>query len=206
MKKYFLMLLLALTCFAWIEAKDFGKKGQTFEVSEEDLANAIMKRISEKLANPDQDYEKKTEEAIKRAIENPKCFTAVSGLIEATEYRISYYDPVITLEEDIKLPFGKFLAKKGQKIDPTKHTGNPDFGCIFFDSTNPQQLAWAKKQDDFYDWVLVKGNPIELEEQEDRLVYFDQGGELTSKMKVKQIPCRVSPHGKMLKIEEIPLK
>lgn len=206
MKKHFLMLLLALTCFAWIDAKDFGKKGQNFEVKEEDIADAIMKKISDKLSNPDQNFEKKMQEATDKMIANFGNIKPVEGLVEATEYHVSYYDPIVALEEDIKLPFGKLLAKKGQKIDPTKHTGNPDFGCIFFDSTNPKHLEWAKQQDHFYDWVLVKGNPIELEEQEDRLVYFDQFGSLVKKFKIKQIPCRVSPHGKMLKIEEIPLK
>lgn len=201
-----LFLFVLLGCFLSgpLFSKDFGKKGKDNSISEEDFADAFMKKLQSKFSN--EDLEQKIKAAAEKAIVKAERPNPVSGLVEAVEYYTHLYDPVVTFKEDIKSPFGVTIVKSGQKIDPTKIQGNPDFGFIFFDGDNAKHLAWAKEQDDFYDWVLVKGAPFELSDQEDRPVYFDQAGELVKKLKIKQIPCRVSPEGKFLKVEEIPIQ
>ncbi len=205
MKTHFLVIILALIFFAIpADAKDYGKRGHDNAIAEEDIGSALMKKIQNKVQSPD--FKKKHEAAVQRAFKKAGTFKPIAGISEALEYHSHYYNPVHTVEEDIRLPSGKLLAKKGQKIDPTKSVGDPDFGFLFFDGDNPQHIAWAKQQNDSYKWILVKGAPFDLAAQEDRWVGFDQGGNLSNKFQIKHVPCRVSPEGKCLHVEELPIE
>lgn len=193
------MLLMGLN----IEAKDLGSKGHKEAISEEDLADAIFKKIQSKMQG--KDVEKTLREAAEKAVVRAERPKPVEGLMEAKEYRVFYYDPTYVVQEDIKA-FGVTIAKKGQKVDVAEKTGKLDFGFLVFDGDNPKHVAWAKKQADIYDWVLINGNPFDLQEKEDRWVGFDQQGEITKHFGIKQIPCRMTPQEKQLMFEEIPLE
>ena len=51
--------------------------------------------------------------------------------------------------------------------------------------------------------VLVKGSPAKLEEQLGVNVYFDQSGQITKQLGIKQVPATVAQEGKILKIMEV---
>ncbi len=202
--KLFLALLALFLTTNQIEAKNFGKRGQDYEVSEEDIAEAMIKKIQAKMAGMDLD--KIQREAGERARIKGQRPKPVEGIVEASEYRSFRYYPTITVEEDIKTPFGKVLAKKGQVIDASKKVGKLDFGYLLFDGDNPKHVEWAEKQGDDFDWVLVNGAPLDLFDKYNRWVGFDQAGEFCKKFKIKQVPCRVTPEESYLLLEEIPLK
>lgn len=202
---------LLLLCFFFLiftstslEAKIFGKKGKDFEVKEASLEQLLMNQIQSQLQQID--IEKIQKEAFESAFGQAQTPDAITSVNEAKEYRAHYYDPVLVLEEDVVDVHGNLIAKKGDILDPTKELGNPDFGFIFFDGDNPRHLEWALNEDPNLDWILVKGSPFALAEQEDRWVGFDQEGALVQKFEIENVPCRVTPEGKMMLVEEIPIK
>jgi len=66
-------------------------------------------------------------------------------------------------------------------------------------------VKWARKEEGECKWVLIRGNPIALEEQEKRGVFFDQQGAICAHFGIEKVPCRLKQEGKRVLIEEIPI-
>lgn len=174
----------------------------TFPIEEDDL----MQIMQEKLAKTsEKDLEEKQQEwkkVVIRALESPK---PVQGIGETSEYRRTFFDPSIVVNEDITDLNGNRVATKGTTINPLEI--NPlSAGLLLFDGTNPDHIRWAKDQSGKFKWVLINGRPLELEKQENRPVFFDQEGSICHQFDVTHVPCRILQQGKRLLIEEIPLK
>ena len=76
---------------------------------------------------------------------------------------------------------------------------------LFLDGDDPDQLAWALKQDANAKLILVRGAPLELMKARQRRFYFDQGGKLTTKFGIRSVPARVRLDGRVLEVSEIAL-
>lgn len=185
-----------------VNASDLGSQGHTFPIEELSLATYIK----EKLAN--------MSESSLKAIETQVCDhymqciiepTPVKCLQKANAYREFFFDPSISVAADIVDIENNAVIQKGTKINPLTLCSLNE-ALLFIDGTQEEQIHWAKEQTKNAKWILVKGNPLELEQEERRPVYFDQFGILTTKFRIKQIPARVSQEGLKLKIEEIPLE
>ena len=115
------------------------------------------------------------------------------------------HDPSLIVQADIKDHKGRVIALKGTRVNPleTLSWGPP---VLMIDGDDPAQLAWAKSQDTTAHWVLVKGLPLDLEEQTGRPIYFDQGSVLTQNFGITQVPCRITQQGKQLLVEELVVK
>ena len=193
-------------------ATDFGRVGQTFKVVEESFIVMLKKRLGSV------DIEKENEKIQARAkewVENP---TPVSGISQATKDRVFYFDPSYTLDKDARLPCGKILHKAGTKVNPLEHM---EFNrrLFFIDGRQKEQIAWLKEQlntpllkekdkEQVEDRVILVGGSVfkfgeELGANHQDKVYFDQGGELTSKFGIKASPALVSQEKLKIKIEEI---
>lgn len=148
--------------------------------------------------------EKKIEERVRHPI-------PVSGLKEAEKYRCLEFDPTLVVDEDILDDRGNVLARKGEKINPCTHQKR-EGGLLFFDGDIEEHVEWAESHARSFQWVLVNGSPIELEERAreeknlERRVYFDQGGMYTKHFGIKNIPCRMTQKGEGIVIEEIHIK
>lgn len=181
------------------EAKDFGIQGELFCIKEENLLLALQKQLSTHFsASAFRQILKETEERAKHP---------TSPLVppEAQQNRMYYYDPTFTAEETIKDPKGNVIVSKGTQVNPLKNL-RLSSGLLFLNGDNPSHLQWARQQEGLFKWVLVQGNPYEMELKEQRPIYFDQHGFSISKFKIQHIPARVTQDGIRLKIEEIALK
>lgn len=188
---HFLILLLM---WAPLCARDYGTAGTTFPINEHNLLDYLRERLS--CANAHElnlFYQKQ-----RHTMQEPRAL----HLPEAEHRRVFFYDPTITAWQDIKDHQGTILVKKGEKYNPLDQATLTST-LLFFDATQPRHIEWAKQQAGM--WILVKGQPMELEEKESCPVYFDQFGSLTTKLGIQAIPARVSQEGKFLKIEEIEL-
>ncbi len=134
---------------------------------------------------------------IEASIKRPK---PVEGIKNAETYQSRLYDPTITVSQDLKDHQGNVFARKGEKINPLDYRsfGKP---FLFINGDEPKQVAWALKQKGKI--VLIQGAPLELEKQHQITFFFDQGGVLTKKFGITQVPSRVSQQEKGLLIEEI---
>lgn len=184
-----------------MHAKDFGTLGHTFEIIEPDLLEVIQDKLETlrakgTLLQHQTIIQSKTIEAL----QNPK---PVLGLIKTKQARAFEYNPSIQVPQDLKDHEGRVFVKAGAILNPL------DFftwsqKLVFIDGEDELQLEWALKQRAKI--VLVNGSPLELTQQYQRPIYFDQNALLTQKLGIRQIPAQVFQDHKCLKIEELLLE
>lgn len=196
-----LLTLLFLLSFP-LESKDLGIQGHTFPIEEENLKKVIQKRA---LQLSPKTLQTQSEKVIKNLIKEETLFQKLPHIQEATTRRSFFYDPTFMVEEDIFEANGSLLYERGTTIHPLKEI-TLDSGLLFFDGQNPTHIKWAERQIGAFKWILVSGNPIKLQEEKERPVFFDQGATYTKKFAIKQVPCRVTQAGQRLLIEELPIE
>ena len=193
MKKSTLCFFLTSIMFSNSYGLDFGVQGIVYKIEEEDLLEYILAK-TEKITLPNQ------EELRKKQIETFKKPQRIE-LSEASENKVYFFDPTLCVQEDIKDNEGNIVVKKGTVFNPLK-TVSLGQDLIFFDGTKKEHIEWAKKNSKAK-WILINGDPIELEKELNRPIYFDQSGAITKKLKIQNVPAKVSQKGLSLKIEEI---
>lgn len=194
---YCLMAMIPL-----LEAKDLGVHGHLFPIHEEDFLQFLKNKVNH--------LSKEDLEAIRNKVQNHyvlqlKNPCPVQGLKEAKVYRVFYVDPTLCTDQDIKDHQGNLIVSKDKCVNPLETIAYLD-ALLFLDGSNQEHLEWAKAQNQLVKWVLTKGKPFELEEQESRAIYFDQSGVLVKKFGIQYLPAKVSQEGLKLKIEEFPLR
>lgn len=222
-------LLLFLNTEYWTlstaEAKDFGVHGHTFVIQEPDLLQEMERKLKQlqadgKLADINKTFLKSAE----NTLTHPK---PVTGITKAMEPREFFYDPSILVPYDLKDHEGRVFHKAGTRINPLEFHSLPA-PLIFIDGEDKAQVSWTKntyiKENQRPKIILTSGSPFELMKQwqaeldqsyssqdnsgrnnfvEAQLVYFDQGGILTSKLGIRHVPAVVVQAGLKLKISEI---
>lgn len=197
----FLDLTLFLMVFVCpIYAKDLGKCGSLFPIKEESLIKHIKSKIE---ALSPEEINFISEKMKDKFIEMVNASREVVGIGEAVHYKVYYFDPTVSVQQDIIDHEENVVIKKGTEINPLNQVPFSE-PLIFFDETQESHKQWAREQGGI--WILTKGKPIELEKSEGRPVYFDQFGVITKKFNIKNVPARVSKDGLKLKIEEIPVE
>lgn len=184
-------------CFS----KDLGFHGTTFEIAEPCLLRTLQTRLKAYQETGKLDVlQDAFKERVQKSLQRPR---PVEGLSKAEEARSRFFDPSITLSEDIKDLHGNILGRKGQVINPL---GFSAFGAdlLFLDGDDEEQVAWARRQAPESKWILTKGAPFEMQDAEERPVFFDQGGILTRRFGIQALPTRIRQEGKRLVIEEVP--
>lgn len=195
-----LNMFFLLICVNSAAAKDFGKYGASFAIEEE----GFIAMIQRKLQSIDiEEHNRKMVNIARDRVINP---VRVEGITKAEEDREFYYDPTYILKEDIKLPCGKLLHKAGTSVNPLEHM-KFDRRLIFIDGHDDSQLEWLRNRkaiDGIIDRViLVGGKILELQENLNRELYFDQAGEITSRLGIKHVPAIVEAERDKLKINEV---
>lgn len=181
-------------------AVDFGKVGQSFPILEEGFV-AMIKR---KLGDVDIDHHNKKMSAIaKDRVQNPP---AVNGVTRTRKHNVFYYDPTYILKEDVKLPDGKIIYKAGTSVNPLEKM-EFDRRLIFINGVDERQVKWLESltpQESLQDRIiLVEGRILDLQETLGKQLYFDQAGEITTRLGIKHVPAIATSYNKMIKIEEI---
>lgn len=187
------LFFLPLSLFA----KDFGVVGETFPIKERSLLDVIRERVDQISDEEKCNIHQRVIDRYKRKLTRPRSL----NLSETEVYSAHLYDPSVTVNADIKDTNDNLIVKKGTKYNPLKNQ-LLNQNLLFINGDDPDQILWAKRQKGM--WILVKGSPIELEEKEKRLVFFDQRGVLSQKFKIESVPARVSQEGLFLKVEMVP--
>ena len=195
-------LLAVLLCPAEVLARDYGQRGTVFPVIERDLLEQIHSRLTQmersgETARLNEDLKRRTIARVNRP-------DPVAGIVRASEARRWQFDPTITLAADIRGAKGELIHAAGTRVNPLDSVGlRADL--LFLDGDDPDQLAWALKQDANAKLILVKGAPLKLMKARQRRFYFDQGGKLTERFGIRSVPARVRQQGRLLEISEIAL-
>lgn len=192
----------ALLLCAVLFGRDFGTRGHTFPIEEQDLLSYLTNRVKALSEQERQDIDTKVKDHYVQGFQNPK---PVENLAETTFYSVHYFDPTVRAHQTITDRDGNCIVEKGMPFNPLSRYSLKK-NLLFFDSTKASHLAWARTQSASSTWILVRGRPLELEEAENRPVYFDQHGLLSEKFKLTHIPARISQEGLKLKIEALVIK
>lgn len=200
MKKLTLCLLFLSTS---VQAKDLGVQGTTFEIRERNLLAVIQTRLKGlETEGKLYDLQKTIQKKVAHKALNP---TRLFSVRSTTDPRSYLYDPSIIVEEDIKDHNGRIIHQKGTHVNPLDMVswGVP---LVLLDGVDKEQIHWALKNHKDAKLVLIGGKPLDLSELYLKRFYFDQGGVLIKKLKIQQVPARISQRDKHLLIEEILLE
>lgn len=189
------ILIFLLMFFSYANCQDLGSFGTCYEIAEKDFAEVIR----EKSASKKQDFLKET--AFRKYV---KMLEGSKGFEKAERSLVRYKDPSIVSKQEIRDDKGKIIVRKGDRFNPLDLVSLKET-LLFFDGTDEEQCQWARNFQAPNKWILVKGNPFDLEEKEGRPVYYDQSNVLSSHFEIQRIPATVSQEENLLKIEEIAL-
>jgi conjugal transfer pilus assembly protein TraW len=203
---YMAIVLYISTSSNIVFAKDFGNRGANYPVAEESILLMFQKKFAEL------DLKKEEERMRSIAEERVRNPIPVSGIIPAKETREFWHDPTYILTEDAVLPCGRVLYKAGTRVNPLDYM-NLDRRLFFIDGREEKQVEWLKGQlllgSSSFDKkiedrvILVGGSPPEIQDKLGFEVYFDQGGELTTRFGIRGSPAVAEQAGKNLKIVEV---
>ena len=203
---YMAIVLYISTSSNIVFAKDFGNRGANYPVAEESILLSLQKKFAEL------DLKKEGERMRSIAEERVRNPAPVSGIMPAKETREFWYDPTYILTEDAVLPCGRVLYKAGTRVNPLDYM-NLDRRLFFIDGREEKQVEWLRGQllpdSSSFDKkiedriILVGGSPPEIQNKLGFEVYFDQGGELTTRFGIRGSPAVAEQAGKNLKIVEV---
>ena len=185
-------------------AVDLGVIGPLHPIAEPHLIDEIKSILKKKEETGElARLQKEAQQRAINAIEQPQ---PVPGLMTATSARVFYFDPSIQVTQSIVDDKGQVIVAAGTIVNPLETIGlsRPLF---FFDARDPRQEAHARKlmttQPTGILPILTGGSYMELMRRWKTRVYFDQGGEITRRFGIRQVPALVSQEGKRLRIEEL---
>ena len=148
-------------------------------------------------------YQNQYKQKIINEIEHPKPIPGISATATAS---VHYFDPSMTTERDITDQTGKILFPRGTHVNPLDYLGWNTY-LLFADGRDEKQLAFCKKliaaSDHPVKLVLVAGEPLGLMRKWKIQVYYDQGGALTKRFAITQVPAIIRQEGKRLRIDEL---
>lgn len=181
-----------------VQAKDFGVQGHVFEIAEQDFLEVINARL--KAVDWNQ-FNQKIQNKTKDYVENP---APVSSITRAKEAKTYLYDPTYVLTQDIYDHTDKLIHSRGTKVNPLEFTSLKE-ALLFIDGDDETQINLALKQykekNEKLKIVLIKGSPLKIQRKEKVWIYFDQGGVLTRKLGIAEVPALVTQEGLKLKIQ-----
>jgi conjugal transfer pilus assembly protein TraW len=206
-----LALVAAVLVFGGVStgnhAEDLGTVGETYAIAEPHLLSYIeqtlrAKERSGELANLEQQAKSRVIESIR----NPKPLVGIRATQTA---RTFYFDPSITVEQNITDDKGNIIVPAGTTKNPLEVVSLSKH-LLFFDGSDPQQVRDARALIDHYGGkvkpILVAGSYLDLMKAWQLSVYFDQQGVLTSKFGITQVPALVSQEGMRLRIDEFKVR
>ena len=200
--------LVTLPCLLFIPgftlANDLGVVGPTYEIAERDLIEAMKDKFrrmekSGELARLQESYKQRVIETV----EKPR---PVHGVSTTETARTFYVDPTWTLDRNVVDEQGKLLFPAGTKVNPLDYAPLTQY-LLFFDQREKAQVAFAmrfiQQSKARVKPILVGGEPLKLMRQWKREVFYDQGGVLSRKFLLKQVPALITQDGNRLRVDEI---
>ena len=204
MRRFIVTTLVILLAAPPVMSDDLGVIGKTYDITERDLIEVIQNKLKRmektgELAKFQHDYKNRVIDGI----EHPK---PIPGIQATATAKTHYYDPSMVTDKDIADATGKILYPRGTRVNPLDYIGWNKY-LLFVDGRDARQLAFSKQVTSASDrpvrLVLVAGEPLALMRKWKMPVYFDQGGKLTHRFSITQVPAIVRQEGKRLRIDEL---
>ena len=180
---------------------DLGTVGAVFPITERHIIDVLKEKLqSEQGRALLQDFEKKLKNVMVDETYLPKSVLVITPTPEHTSY---LFNPAVSFAQDVFDHKGTRFYKAGETVNPLDHiTLSKDY--LFIDGDRPKQIDWAKgyQQQQKAMIILVKGNPFAVMKDHGLQVFFDQGGAMVQRFKLRHVPCSMKQEGKRLRITE----
>ncbi len=201
--RYKILMVMSFYCLP-VFAADAKVIGPVYPISETDFIQMAQKKIQEKMSSEDGKSWQDQQRSIRVAADRP---TPVLGLRPTIHSRRWLFDPSFVIPSDVRSANGSILLKSGSRFNPLKIT-HWDQSLLFIDGEDPEQVSWAEAQDKQLKGqdllILINGSLHALAQQfPHKHIYFDQGGRLTQRLQITQVPAIVSQVGDQLEISEV---
>jgi conjugal transfer pilus assembly protein TraW len=186
------------------QASSLGAIGETFPVAERSFLSLIESRLKQF----DEDGTLHEIEARWVSQVNDHAHRPTSlNLPRATQSRTHRYYPSTTLGQDVRDHQGRVLMPAGTEVNALSHMPQYRPHWIFINADDKDQIAWARhilrKNTKV---ILTAGDIGDAERALSTEIFFDQGGRITQKLHVAQVPAEVTREGATLRIDEIKLR
>lgn len=201
-----LSFVLGMFSLSFAAAQDLGTVGRTYEIAETDLIAHIY---SELAAMRDDGRLAEQQLALKKRAQ--ATVTRPPGLLlpRAQKSRVFHYDPSVTTDYDVVDHLGNVIYRAGTTVNPLEYT-TLTTPIVFFDGEDAAQTGWVREflgdAPDRYVPLMTNGPVIELMQQWNVRLYFDQHGRYAEQLGVSALPAVVRQEGLLLRIDEIALE
>lgn len=182
--------------------KDLGCFGPTFLIQEDNLLSYIFERL--KALDERGDLQRHNEVIQKKVMDRLHHPDPVRGVSHTKTPRRFTFDPSVVVSQDLTDHKGRIFYKRGTRVNPL-HIRNLTHPLLFMDGDEMGHHEWLQKKLIQYPHakvIFVKGDPFKGIDPDDRPVFYDQGGTLTSKLGIRQVPAQVTQEGDALQIDE----
>jgi len=182
-------------------AEDMGRIGPVRPVREQDLLEAIRSQAAALQRSGQTETRRKEVEARAKAYtDRPPPL----GLQRASASRDAYIDPSITIPYDVRDAEGRVLVAAGTRVNPLDQVSLTR-ELVFVDGGDREQLQWLRRwvaQERRRKIILVGGSIRDVGRATGITtpLYFDQSGELTQALQVREVPAVVTQAGKQLRL------
>ncbi len=185
-------------------AEDLGVVGKTYEIAERDLIEVMKERFRRlEQTGEMRKLEERYKAKVVEAIERPRPIPSITATQTARTY---FVDPTWTLDRNVVDEKGQVLFPAGTRVNPLDYAPLTQT-LLFFDQRERSQVAFAKRflseSKSRVKPILVGGEPLKLMRQWKREVFYDQGGVLSRKFLLKQVPALITQDGNRLRVDEI---
>ena len=202
-----IMCGVLLTCMAAASfSKSFGVIGATFPVREMSFLDFIELKLKALAENGTlHKLESKWQETASHSANRPKPV----GLPRSTVKRIFHYDPTVMLTKAILNEQGEVIYPVGTRVNGLESRPNYAPCWLFFNADDEAQLLWAKNQKtncEIPKLILTGGAVRDAERALNAVIYFDQGGRLSSRFQLQAVPAIITRDGNRLVVTEYVIK
>lgn len=201
----FAFVAAALFASAQIMAEDLGVIGKVYPIAEQDAVEQIKEKLTAMQKNGELD--KLQHEAVARSMNTLKNPKPNDSIKTATSKSVKYFDPTQTFDHEVRSEDGRLISPAGRKINPLDYMTLTKV-MVFFDGRDKAQTAavkaLVKREGDKIKPILTAGSWYDISKDWGRQVYYDQGGYLTQRLTVEQVPAVIAQDGKQLKITYTP--
>lgn len=197
------ILLVGLIFCSKAFASDFGVIGKTYPIRENDLIQAMQKRMAEKVKNGEFKTEiDKLKQRSQQYVARPKGVK----LPFAKQYSAVKIDVQYRLPADIRGADGKLIYKQGTVVNPLEIYPIRK-GFCFIDGDDKRQVKWAAKAcNPENKIVLVNGNYLDVAKETKLRIYFDQQQKLITRFNITAVPTVIRQSGNALIKEVFPIE
>ena len=185
-------------------ATDAGTLGPTYPITEAHLLQMIEQRLRE--AARTGELSRIEDEARSRGAHAVRHPAPVAEIVTTRVARSFLFDPTFVLGRNVLGPRGELLFPAGTKKNPLDVT-SLSRPLLFFDARDSRQVRQAHtvitQHQGRVKPILTAGSYLELMHVWRTPVYYDQGGMLTRRIGIRQVPAMVTQQGQRLRVDEL---